>query len=454
VYSLNNRLLTAASLLLLAFFALTVLALDAAFKDTGLRGMEYVLDARIITLLAVAEPGEDNRLVIPPDLPEARLAHPGSGLYARLTDGGGDELWRSPSSIGTMVEYGPPPPVGTHAGMEVKLVDGSSVLTHSFAIEWEFEDGSVHPFVFSVAESMESYYAQIARFRQQMMGWFLLLWLAMILALAVLLRWGLRPVRRIAREIVAVEQGACQELGTGYPRELEGVRRNMNGLIGSQRERLRRYRDALGDLAHSLKTPLAVLRGQTEQPRAPDLEMLRDQVGRMDEIVSYQLKRAAAAGRGGFGEKPVDVGEVLNGLRDALDKVYADKHLTLNVAAAARTRFFGDRGDLTEIAGNLLDNACKWARRTVRVKADPMEPAASDRNRGLRLVIEDDGPGISSASGIDILERGGRIDTDVEGQGIGLAVVREIVAGYGGEVEFSRSDLGGARVSVSLPGGS
>ncbi|MDH3839532.1 MAG: two-component sensor histidine kinase, partial [Chromatiales bacterium] len=96
MYSLNNRLLTAASVLLLAFFALTVLALDAAFKDTGLRGMEDVLDARIITLLAVAEPGEGDSLVIPPDLPEARLSHPGSGLYARLTDGAGREIWRSP----------------------------------------------------------------------------------------------------------------------------------------------------------------------------------------------------------------------------------------------------------------------------------------------------------------------------------------------------------------------
>jgi len=453
MYSLNNRLLTAASVLLLAFFALTVLALDAAFKDTGLRGMEDVLDARIITLLAVAEPGPGNSLVIPPDLPEARLAHPGSGLYARLSDRAGNELWRSPSSLGSTVDYGPVPAVGEHSTHKSRLARDAKVLTHSFAIEWEFADGSVHPFVFGVAESMDSYFAQVSRFRQQMMGWFLLLWLLMLLALALLLRWGLRPVRRIAAEIVAVEQGAREDLGTGYPRELEGVRRNMNGLLAGQRDRLRRYRDALGDLAHSLKTPLAVLRGLTESSREADFGVLRDQVTRMDEIVSYQLKRAAAAGGGGLGEKPLNVGEVLAGLKSALDKVYADKRIGIHVALEDDPLFFGDRGDLTEIAGNLLDNACKWCNSEVRIEVTSLENTESGRNRGLRLRIDDDGPGVAAELEARILERGGRASSAVEGQGIGLAVVREIVAGYRGAVEFSRSPLGGARVTVILPGG-
>jgi two-component system sensor histidine kinase PhoQ len=275
----------------------------------------------------------------------------------------------------------------------------------------------------------------------------------MLLALALLLRWGLRPVRRIAKEIVAVEQGARDDLGTGYPRELEGVRRNMNGLIASQRDRLRRYRDALGDLAHSLKTPLAVLRSQTESSREPDFAVLRDQVSRMDEIVSYQLKRAAAAGRGGLGEKPLDVGEVLAGLQGALGKVYADKNIGIKVELEGKPLFFGDRGDLTEIVGNLLDNACKWCTAEVRIEASSLDEAETNRKRGLRLLIDDDGPGVAAELESKILERGGRVSSDVEGQGIGLAVVREIVAGYRGKVGFSRSPLGGARVTVTLPGG-
>jgi two-component system sensor histidine kinase PhoQ len=453
MYSLNNRLLTAASLLLLAFFALTVLALDAAFKDTGRRAMVDVLDARIITLLAVAEPGAGHSLLMPPDLPEARLSHPGSGLYARLTDRSGTELWRSPSSVGASIDYGPPPAVGARRTQEAGLANVGSVLAHSFAIEWEFGDGKVFPFVFSVAESMESYYAQIGRFRQQMMGWFLLLWLLMLFALALLLRWGLRPVRRIASEIAEVELGGRHELGTGYPRELEGVRRNMNGLIASQRDRLRRHRDALGDLAHSLKTPLAVLRGQMERPQEQDVPLMSDQVSRMDEIVSYQLKRAAAAGRGGLGEKPVDIGAALTDLKQALEKVYADRSISLAIVIAGDPAFFGDRGDLIEITGNLLDNACKWCRERVRVQALPVSPEASGRNRGLKLVIEDDGPGIAPELEAAILERGGRANKDIEGQGIGLAVVREIIAGYGGGISFSRSRFGGACVTVSLPGG-
>jgi two-component system sensor histidine kinase PhoQ len=227
----------------------------------------------------------------------------------------------------------------------------------------------------------------------------------------------------------------------------------MNGLIASQRDRLRRYRDALGDLAHSLKTPLAILRSQTESSREPDFTVLRDQVSRMDEIVSYQLKRAAAAGRGGLGEKPLDVGEVLAGLQGALGKVYADKNIGIKVELEGKPLFFGDRGDLTEIVGNLLDNACKWCTAEVRIEASSLDEAETNRKRGLRLLIDDDGPGVAAELEAKILERGGRASSDVEGQGIGLAVVREIVAGYRGNVGFSRSPLGGARVTVTLPGG-
>jgi two-component system sensor histidine kinase PhoQ len=225
----------------------------------------------------------------------------------------------------------------------------------------------------------------------------------------------------------------------------------MNGLIASQRARLKRYRDALGDLAHSLKTPLAVLGSQLDERAGSDPGLMRRQVERMNELVSYQLKRAAAAGASVLGEEPVPVEPALAELVLALNKVYADKRVRIAVEADPAAVFHGDRGDLLEIAGNLLDNACKWCRGQVHVSAAVVTPPKRQGRAGLMLIVDDDGPGIAAGQAERLLRRGVRADERVEGQGIGLAVANEIVAGYGGTLSLEASPAGGARARVVLP---
>jgi two-component system sensor histidine kinase PhoQ len=272
--------------------------------------------------------------------------------------------------------------------------------------------------------------------------------LGLLVTLAALLHWVLAPVRRMEREIHEVEEGTSVQLGGGYPRELSGVAGNLNALLVGERTRVQRYRDTLGNLAHSLKTPLAVMRSSLS-PGA-GAETLSGEIDRMNGIIEHQLKRAAASGGALLGAAPVEIAQVASELRAALLRVYARKDLAIELAVAPGVAFIGDRGDLTEMLGNLLDNACKWCRSRVRLSASA-DPTAQARLR-LNLIVEDDGPGISAADRARVLERGVRADEKVPGHGLGLAMVQDTVDLYGGVLMIDASALGGARFALRLPG--
>jgi two-component system sensor histidine kinase PhoQ len=226
------------------------------------------------------------------------------------------------------------------------------------------------------------------------------------------------------------------------------VASNLNTLLVGERKRVARYRDTLGNLAHSLKTPLAVMRSSL--PRNAPSGPLGTEIDRMTDIIEHQLKRAAASGGALIGQAPVEVAQVAASLRGALLHVYADKDLVLELVVPAACQFIGDRGDLTELLGNLLDNACKWCRGRVRLSASTAEGA--DPRERLLLQIEDDGPGISEEDRVRVLQRGVRTDESVPGHGLGLAMVRDTVDLYGGRMSIDSSALGGARFSLRLPG--
>ena len=450
--SLSGRLLASVSLLLCLFFGLTIAALDLVFRDLSERSISEFLDAQLVALLAACET-DDHGNVQPAGPPaETRLRQPGSGLYAVIRSDDGTLIWRSPSLLGHEMSLSEAVAPGTRRLERHKLDDESEVMALTTGIDWEIEQGKSRPFIFTVATSLAPYETQLQRFRQQLFGWFLGLLLLLSGSLAVLLRWALRPVRQIESEIIEVEAGARAALSSGQPRELRGLAANMNALLASERRRVERYRNTFGNLAHSLKTPLAVIRsalgGDTDAARRGSL--INQQVDRMDAIVQHQLKRAAASGGTVVGQAAVDVGPLLAELRTAMSKVYGHKDLLIEIASRNDARFSGDRGDLIELLGNLLDNACKWCRGHVRVSASrSLDEMGRPR---LQLTVEDDGAGIAIEDRKRILERGARADEQVDGQGLGLAMVREIVELYGGMLEIVDSALGGARIVVALPG--
>ena len=452
--SLSTRLLASVSVLLVVFFGITIVALDLVFQDQSEQAERDRLHVQLLALISASEEdGSGGLQPSPQQLAETRFKNPGSGLYGEIRRSDGRTMWRSPSLTGTSLELSTKLKSGERRFGQLHLADGSTVLAYSMGIQWEFNNRRTRSFVYSVAENLEPYYANLQRFRGRLFGWFSVLMALLLGALAILLRRLLAPLRQVEREIEAIEAGDLTELGGGYPRELLGITINLNALLRSERDRLARYRNTLGNLAHSFKTPLAVMRNLLSTPAARTLAVaaqLDEQVGRMDDIVKYQLKRAAVSGGSGLGSAPVDVRTALGALRGALLKVYLDRGITCELNVAEGCLFFGDREDLTEIGGNLLDNAFKWARGTVRMTAQRLwSPTA--RREGLQLVVEDDGPGIPEAERDRVLDRGARLDERVSGQGIGLSVVRELAQLNGGTISIAQSPLGGAQIEVRLP---
>ncbi len=449
--SLSSRLLVSVSVLLLVFFGATIAVLDSAFTEAGEQARRDILDGHLVALLAAAEPDDSDQLMLPDRLREPRFENLGSGLYAELRDAAGDVIWRSRSALGLELPKGVTPEAGNHLFARENLEDGTPLLSLSLTVQWEFSDEDLKPYVFKVAESLDSFNAQVAGFRRQLFGWFAAVALTMVLAFSMLLRGLLKPLRQIETEITEIEEGKRASLSGAFPTELTGVSRNLNLLIDSERARSDRYRYTLDNLAHSLKTPLAAMRALLHDGHPGGFrERYNEQIDRMDEIVRYQLRKPAASSANNLVLKPVAVEKEVGRLVDGLKKVYRDKEPEFEVSIAAGMLFRGDTGDFLELAGNLLDNACKWCEKRVRISVVP-STSASVVASGMVLTVSDDGPGIPKDAADALLQRGMRLDESTPGHGIGLAVVKDIARSYGGQLSISKSELGGAEISVSIP---
>jgi two-component system sensor histidine kinase PhoQ len=447
---LSRRLLLSVFVVLVVFFGLTVLLLDMVFRQAAERSLRELIDAQMVALIAAADP-DGPESVTPTATIETRFDTPGSGLYAEIRSASGESIWRSQSTVGTAVQFGPPLEGGERRFFFTQI-PGTPIrlAVASRGIVWDDLHGKPARFTFSVATSLEVYEAQLASFRQQMVGWFVGLAVLLVATLALLLRWLLKPVRRLELEIKEVEAGTREHLGEAWPRELAAVTSNLNALLDGERTRIRRYRDTLGNLAHSLKTPLAVMRQTLGTGEVGGKAALNVEIDRMNGIIEHQMKRAAASGGVLLGQAPVDVAPVVAELRGALLKVYGNKDLLFETAIAPGAQFIGDRADLTELLGNVLDNACKWCRSRVRI-AVTLDRAADSRT-ALRLLIEDDGPGIAEEHRAKVLQRGGRADEAIPGHGLGLSMVHDTVGLYGGTMRIDASELGGARFDLRLAG--
>jgi two-component system sensor histidine kinase PhoQ len=437
-YSIRARLLLGAALVLVFFMAGAGIAVQRAHADS-VRAAHYAsLHSTVDLLLSRAEVDASGSLVMPAGLGNARLSLPGSGLYASIANTGRREQWRSPSSVGLQ----PPFRTALETGRLVPetLQDGErKYMALSYAVNWQAGPRPAH-LVLSVLEDQAEYQHDVAVFARTLWAWLGSAGVLLLVAQLLLLQWGLAPLRRVGDEIGRVEAGAQEKIEGRYPTELSGLTDNLNTLIQQERERQTRYKEALSYLAHSLKTPLAVLRSALQEPtRLP--EAVAQQVTRMDAIVQHQLGRAAAGGATRFAP-PVAIAPVFDRIREALSKVYADKGLDFAVDCPADLAWRIDEGDVFEMMGNLMDNAAKWARQRVRVRA-------WREGERLRIQVDDDGPGFSDTH--SVLQLHVRGDERVPGHGVGLAVVNDLVASHRGELKLLRSDFGGARVDISLP---
>lgn len=450
MHALSGRLLIAASVVLVAFLGLTGLTLDRAFQDSAQAAVQDRLKVQVYMLLGVVDVDAFNRLTLPKVLPEARFSTPDSGLYADVMDTSGNLVWRSPSLLGRALPFFPAVRnPGDTQFAPLESAAGERLFVLAFTVSWEVAPNQDRLYTFRVAETQWNYLDQLSSFRRSLWGWLLAATGVLLAVQGLILRWSLKPLRQVAAEIREIESGQRLELSHDYPDELQSLTANLNALVRQGHTLLERYRNALGDLAHSLKTPLAVLRSALENGASAEelRQALGEQVERMNRTVDYQLQRAAAAGPVAL-SVPLPVGTLTRRILDSLAKVYAGRTLNLRSEVATTTAFYGDEGDLMEILGNLADNACKWARTQVVVRAWPAEDSGRAE---LILEVEDDGPGIPAAQVPLLLRRGQRADPLVAGHGIGLAVVRNLVEEvYYGRLEIGYGALGGARIRARL----
>ena len=305
--------------------------------------------------------------------------------------------------------------------------------------------GRAAPLVLTVLEDRLAFEREVGTFTRTLWLWLGGAGVLLLLAQLWLLRWGLGPLREVASEIRRIEEGAQSRIEGRYPSEISGLTDNLNTLIEQERVRQTRHREALSFLAHSLKTPLAVLRSAMAEPNHLPATVAQ-QVGRMDDIVQHQLRRAIAIGAGGAARfaPPLLIAPVVERIGAALAKVYAEKALDFRLECPPELTWRIDEGDVFEMLGNLMDNAAKWARTKVVVRV--WHEAGG---LGLGLCVEDDGPGFSDTESVVGLHVRG--DERVPGHGVGLAVVSDLVASHRGELKLKSGAMNGGKVIIVLP---
>jgi signal transduction histidine kinase len=272
-----------------------------------------------------------------------------------------------------------------------------------------------------------------------------LLGAGLIAAVVIQVRVGLQPLFALQREVTAVRTGRSERIGGHYPRELEPLAAELNALMTHTQEVVERQRTHVGNLAHALKTPLSVILTEASQQGGPLAEVVTRQAETMGQHVDHHLRRARAAARTQGQGESTQVAPVVEDLSRTLEKIYRGKLDEIEWDCPEDLRFHGERQDLLEIAGNVMENACQWANGRVRVTVAPDEP------RRFVLTVEDDGPGLPPAKRGEVLRRGARLDERTPGSGLGLAIVDELARAYGGSITLGASPLGGVEALIRLP---
>lgn len=429
VDSLRRRLILGAGAWLVLALVAGGWVLGHAFADSAEQGFRRRLDTHLRALLAVVDVSPSGSVTVGHPAGEPRFEQPYSGWYWQVSNGGeplarSRSLWDfaltvssagDPGSVEQRVEGGP-------RGQRLQVLERDLLVGEA--------GRRIHV---AVAADRSEVEAEIARFRLLLLLSLGGLGLGLLAAVAVQVGYGLRPLGRLAREVDGLTRGEAR-LGGAYPAEIAPLVEAMNRVLEHDEALIRHARNHLGNLAHALKTPLAVLRSEcgSVPGAAPQIE-------RVSRLIDLHLARAGseASSSRAVGRR-VELAPLLGDLAGALRKVYADRGLEITLRCSPGADMAGEAEDLAEMAGNLLDNACKWAGRRVLAVAEP----------GL-IRVEDDGPGMTGDQAAAAARRGMRLDESVPGSGLGLAIVADLAALGGLALSFGRSEMGGLAVTLA-----
>lgn len=449
--SLARRLVLLAVGWSFAALIITALVLALLFQQAALRRFEQTLGVLVDNLIAGST--LDRGDLVAPAFTDARALRVYSGLYWTIAEPTSDgrlltavpsrsrSLWDAemhpPADLLERLRANPGQPIafdaaGPQPGERLRGVARIATI-----------DG--HEAVFLAAEDRSPIDRDVRNFIAATALAFVVLGGGLIAAVIVQVRVGLRPLFRLQGEVAAVRRGKADRVQEAYPTELEPLAEELNALVLHNQETVERQRTHVGNLAHALKTPISVMITEASQRPGPLAEVVTRQADVMRQQVDHHLRRARAAARAqGPGER-TSVAEVLDELSRTLERIFRDKGISIDWDAPDDLWFSGERQDLLEIAGNAMENAGKWGRRKVRVRAVAL---GAER---LRLTVEDDGPGLPPDRREDVIRRGARLDENAPGSGLGLSIIDELARAYRGVLSLGDSALGGLAVTVELP---
>src|ERR1700754_3590421 len=453
--SLAIRLFFSASGWVLVILIITRFVLSSVYKNATERAFDRRLNLYLRTLIAeVATPDE------PPDrqfqsLGEPLFELPLSGWYWQITRIDTEKadvrasrsLWdkKLPKLEERGVEL-------SAAGIRVSYVDGPEGQSLRM-VERPVDLGADGKYLVSVAGDDTEIFDETRSFDYYLGGTFTALGIVLLLTTVFQVRFGLAPLKRISESIADIRSGRAERLEGEFPVEIAPLARETNALIDANREIVERARTHVGNLAHAIKTPLSVIVNEASTHGLdPVAHKVLEQADVMRDQVARHLERARIAARVTIVGTVTEVASAIEALRRTMEKIHRDRDIAITVQADPRAKFRGERQDLEEMVGNLVDNACKWAASQVLIEVLVEQPAEPGGGHRLRILVDDDGRGLSEAERAKVARRGQRLDESKPGSGLGLSIVVDLAGLYGGSLALGSAPIGGLRAELVLPG--
>ena len=447
--SLAFRLIAAAAVWTVLALVAGGLILSNAFRMSVQGDFDAELQTSMDGLVAAAGYDPSGAIQLEPRYLSSKFQRAYSGDYWQIAPAGGGKAMISHSLLDRTIRLGDDKT--SAEGMIWGYADGPDqqhlrVLSRrvEFPIAATARPDDSRAYMFTVASDMSEVDRRISEFNGTLIWSFAILGLGLVAAVFIQVRVGLLPLRRVTAALARIRSGSARKLEGEFPAEIEPLANELNSLIEHSAEVVGRARSYVSNLAHFLKTPLTVLSSEAAANPGPLADQVSRQVTSMRRQVDHYLTRARAAGALDVLGNRTAVAPVLEDLARVLRRIHAEGNVQIELRCPTLLAFRGERQDLEEMAGNLIDNACKWCRRNVRVSVQA-------QGANLRLSVEDDGPGLTPDERRQVGERGERLDESVPGTGLGLAIVRDIAKLYGGTLELEASPLGGLEARLTLP---
>ncbi len=452
--SLTRRLIWLASAWIVLALMLTGWVLTSQYQESALRRLGDELSGAIdeVVLASTATP---TGLEVE-EIKDARTLRGLSGKYWMVAEplpgGAINVLARSPSLSGETLSIpaGLPPRLQADPGGMITYNDPGILkgpLRQPLRIGASLKSmpGRDAPLIFVAGIDRSMIEADARQFATYTWIALLMLGLGLVTAVFLQVQIGLRPLFALRNELVDVRKGKAARIARTYPVEIQPLAEQVNRLLDQNQETVERQRTHVGNLAHALKTPLSVMLAEAGTAKGMLPDVVRRQTEIMKGQVDHHLRRARAAARAQMLGERTPIGEVLDEMAVMLERVFEEKGVEIDWRAPDELAFRGERQDLQEILGNLMENACKWCVRRVRVSAGPTHLGQ------MVVVVEDDGPGVPEDQRETMLQRGARLDENAPGSGLGLAIVDDLTKAYGGRFTLAASEMGGLKAVLELP---